>query len=127
MSKRRYALIAILLLIIPGVLEAQRRRGRSRPTRATDYEQPRTRSVDRHGFGISFNYGQPTGEFRDHVNQGFGADGFYRFALDRNGIASLRVGGQFLIYGHETRRLPLSSTIGNLIRVDVETSNNILN
>jgi hypothetical protein len=128
MSKRRYAGIAVLLLlIVPTVLEAQRRRGRTRPTRATNVEQQRPRSADRHGFGISFNYGKPTGEFGDYVNQGFGADGFYRFALDRYGIVSLRVGGQFLIYGNETRRLPLSSTIGNLVLVDVETSNNILN
>ncbi|MGQ0643386.1 MAG: hypothetical protein ACT4P6_21785 [Gemmatimonadaceae bacterium] len=128
MSQRRCALAALLLLLtVPSVLEAQRRRGRPRPTRASEYEQPRSRPVDRHGFGISFNYGKPTGEFGDYVNQGFGADGFYRFALDRYGIASLRVGGQFLIYGNETRRLPLSSTIGNLVLVDVETSNNILN
>jgi hypothetical protein len=128
MSIRRYALCAVLLLLtVPNVLDAQRRRGRTRPTPASDYEPRRINQVDRHGFGISFNYGRPTGEFSDYVNQGFGADGFYRFALDRHGIVSLRVGGQFLIYGNETRRMPLSSTIGNLVLVDVETSNNIAN
>lgn len=128
MSLRRYALVATLLaLLMPDLLEAQRRRGRTRPTRASREEQQTQRRVDRHAFGISFNYAQPTGEFSDYVNQGFGADGFYRFALDRYGVVSLRLGGQFLIYGNEDRRLPLSSTIGNLILVDVETSNNILN
>lgn len=126
MLNRRYAFVLAGLLFLPHVVEAQRR-GRTRPTRATRYEEPRTNAVDRHGFGINFNYGKPTGEFGDYVNQGFGLDGFYRYALDRYGIVSLRVGGGFLIYGNETRRLPLSSTIGNLIMVDVNTSNNILN
>lgn len=127
MSARRYALIASALLLIPSLVDAQRRRGRTRPTPATPAEQSRPARVDRHGFGISFNYGQPTGEFGDYVNQGFGLDGFYRFALDRHGIVSLRAGGQWLLYGRETRRVPFSSTVGNLVMVDVNTSNNILN
>lgn len=125
MSTRRYAIIALLLLV-PVVSDAQRRRGRTPATPASTGAAQSTQ-VDRHGFGISFNYGQPTGEFGDYVNRGFGADGFYRFTLDRYGIASLRVGASFLIYGNETRRMPLSSTIGNLIMVDVNTSNNIVN
>lgn len=128
MSRRRYALIATLLLILPGILEAQRgRRGRTRPTPASSAEEARRNTVDRHGFGVSFNYGQPTGEFKSYVDQGFGADGFYRYAVDPHGILSLRVGAQFLVYGNETRRLPLSATIGNLVLLDVKTSNNIVN
>ncbi len=128
MHSRRYALIATLVLTVPALVEAQRgSRGRTRPTPASNAEQTRQNAVHRHGFGVSFNYGQPTGEFRDFVNQGFGADGFYRYAIDPHGIVSLRIGGQFLIYGNETRRLPLSSTIGNLVLVDVKTSNNIVN
>jgi hypothetical protein len=126
MSKSRYALIATLLLTVPGIVSAQRGRRGRRPTRASEYQEPREQRADRHGFGVSFNYGQPTGEFSNYVNRGFGADGFYRFSLDRYGIASLRVGGQFLIYGHERQRLPLSSTIGNLVMVNVNTSNNIV-
>ena len=126
MSKTRYALIATLLLTVPGIVSAQRGRRGRRPTPASEYQQPREQQADRHGFGLSFNYGQPTGEFRDFVDRGFGADGFYRFALDRYGVVSLRLGGQFLIYGHQTQRLPLSSTIGNLVLVDVATSNNIV-
>jgi len=128
MHSRRYALIATLLLTLPSLIEAQRgRRGRTRPTPARNAEQPRNNVVDRHGFGVSFNYGQPTGEFSDYVDQAFGADAFYRFAVDPHGIASLRVGGQWLMYGRETRRLPLSPTIGNLLLVDMSTSNNIVN
>lgn len=128
MSKTRYALIATLLLTLalPSIASGQRDRRGRRPTRARDYEPPRDDRADRQGFGFSFNYGQPTGEFRNYVDQGFGADGFYRFALDRYGVVSLRVGGQFLIYGHERQRLPLSSTIGNLVMVNVNTSNNIV-
>jgi hypothetical protein len=128
MQSRRYALIATLLLTLPSVIEAQRgRRGRTRPTPASSAEQTRKNVVDRHGFGVSFNYAQPTGEFSDYVDQAFGADAFYRFAVDPHGIVSLRVGGQWLMYGRETRRLPLSPTIGNLLLVDVNTSNNIVN
>lgn len=126
MSKTRYALIATLLLTLPGIVSAQRGRRGRRPTRASEYQQPREQRADRHGFGVSFNYGQPTGEFSNYVNRAFGADGFYRFSLDPHGIASLRIGGQFLIYGNERERLPLSSTIGNLVLVDVRTSNNIV-
>lgn len=126
MSKTRYALIATLLLTLPAIVSAQRGRRGRRPTRATEYEEPRSRTADRHGFGLSFNYGQPTGEFSNYVERGFGADGFYRLALDRYGVVSLRLGGQFLIYGHERQRLPLSSTIGNLVMVNVNTSNNIV-
>ncbi len=126
MPKTRYALIATLLLTLPGVVSAQRDRRGRRPTRASEYQQPRAQRADRHGFGISFNYGQPTGEFSNYVNQGFGADGFYRVRLDPYGVVSLRLGGQFLIYGHERQRLPLSSTIGNLVMVNVNTSNNIV-
>ena len=128
MHSRRYALIATLLLTLPSLIEAQRgRRGRTRPTPARSAEEPRKNPVDRHGFGVGFNYAQPTGEFRDYVDQAFGADAFYRFAVDPHGIASLRVGGQWLMYGRETRRLPLSPTIGNLLLVDMSTSNNIVN
>lgn len=126
MSKTRYALIATLLLTLPGIVAAQRGRRGRRPTRASEYQQPREQRADRHGFGFSFDYGQPTGEFSNYVNRAFGADGFYRFSFDPYGIASLRIGGQFLIYGNERERLPLSSTIGNLVLVDVRTSNNIV-
>ena len=125
MSKPRYALIATLLLTLTAPVAAQRGDDSASAAPAPQYEPQRIRPGDRHGFGFSFNYGQPTGEFRNFVDQGFGADGYYRFALDRYGIMSLRVGGQFLIYGNETRRMPLSSTVGNLILVDVETYHGI--
>ena len=124
MSKPRYALTAAVVLTLPALVGAQRGDDSARAVPA-QHEPQRIRPGDRHGFGFGFNYGQPTGEFRRFVDQGFGADGYYRYALDPHGIVSLRVGGQFLIYGNETRRMPLSSTIGNLILVDVETYHGI--
>ncbi|MEO7964692.1 MAG: hypothetical protein ABIT38_12395, partial [Gemmatimonadaceae bacterium] len=41
------------------------------------------------------------------------------------GIFSIGLEGGFLTYGRETNRVPLSSTIGGRILVDVTTSNNI--
>ena len=75
--------------------------------------------------GGSVLYGQPVGAFHDYVNQGWGLDGFFRWFGDSRGILSIRIDGGFLIYGHETINVPLSSTVGR-IRVDVTTSNNIV-
>jgi hypothetical protein len=76
--------------------------------------------------GLAFVYGQPTGVFRDFVKQGIGVDGNAHYKLDRAGIISLGVEGGFLTYGRETNRVPLSSSIGGRILVDVTTSNNIV-
>jgi hypothetical protein len=88
---------------------------------------PRRERVDtyRMAVGGSFNYGAPVGAFHDYVAQGFGLDGFFRWNTDKRGILSLRVDGGFLTYGNETKRVPLSSTIGGRILVDLTTSNNI--
>jgi hypothetical protein len=75
--------------------------------------------------GASLVYGRPTGSFASYVKQGFGADGFVRYKIDRQGAFSLGLEGGFLQYGRETFRVPLSSTVGR-INVDVTTSNNIL-
>lgn len=76
--------------------------------------------------GGGFNYAQPVGEFRDHVpNGGGGGSGFVVLGLDRQGIIGIRADGGFLIYGHERKRVPLSSTIGGRVNVDLTTSNNI--
>lgn len=75
--------------------------------------------------GLALVYGQPTGVFHDFVRQGAGLDGNVHYKFDRQGIFSLGLEGGFLTYGRETKRVPLSSTIGGLILVDVTTSNNI--
>lgn len=75
--------------------------------------------------GGGLNYAQSVGEFADNVKGGGGGSGFLVLGLDRQGIIGLRVDGGFLIYGHERKRVPLSSTVGGRIMVDVTTDNNI--
>lgn len=76
--------------------------------------------------GGSLDYAAPTGDFHRYVRQGFGIDGFFRWNTDPEGIFGIRVDGGFVIYGHERKRVPLSSTIGGRILVDLTTSNNII-
>ena len=68
---------------------------------------------------------QPIGEFDDYIDTGFGLGAHGLFRLDRSGIVGLRLDGGFVNYGSQTKRVPLSNTIGGRIRVDVNTSNNI--
>ncbi|HEU0079089.1 MAG TPA: hypothetical protein VFQ76_15655 [Longimicrobiaceae bacterium] len=75
--------------------------------------------------GGSFNYARPQGEFSDFVEQGFGGDVHLIYQPGARGVLGLRLDAGFLTYGHETMRVPLSSTIGGRITVDVNTSNNI--
>lgn len=66
----------------------------------------------------------PQGQFSDFVDLGYGLGGWIAFNLDRRGTLALKLDGNFLIYGHETRRRPLSPTVP-FVSVDVSTSNNI--
>ena len=75
--------------------------------------------------GASFTYGRPVGDFLRYVDEGYGVDGFVRVYLEPNGILSLKLDGGFLIYGSETKRVPLSTTVGARILVDLTTANNI--
>ncbi|HEX2190531.1 MAG TPA: hypothetical protein VHG51_16605 [Longimicrobiaceae bacterium] len=75
--------------------------------------------------GAGFAYGRPQGEFRDNVEQGFGGDVHFLYQPAARGPLALRVDASFLNYGNERMRVPLSSTIGGRITVDVNTSNNI--
>lgn len=75
--------------------------------------------------GAAFNYGLPQGAFRDYVEHGFGGDVHFLYQPGARGILALRLDGAFLTYGHERMSVPLSSTIGGRIRVNVNTTNNI--
>ncbi len=75
--------------------------------------------------GASFTYGRPVGDFLRYVHEGYGVDGFLRWNLEPQGVLSLKLDGGFLVYGSETLRVPLSSTVGARILVDLTTSNNI--
>jgi hypothetical protein len=69
--------------------------------------------------------GFPQGEFKQNVeNAGLGANFYYAYHLPRS-LLSVGVSFAFLIYGSETRVVPLSPTIPD-ITVDVKTENSIL-
>ena len=70
--------------------------------------------------------GQTVGEFHDFVDNSFGLSGHFLYTLDRRGIFGLRADGGFVNYGNDRKRVPLSSTIGGRILVDVNTANNIV-
>ena len=116
-SPRMFALGA--LLVLPSVA-----RGQEPDVEAQ--QRPRRPNVYRMATGLSLTYALPVGEFSDYVKQGFGLDGFFRWNGDSKGILSLRIEGGFVSYGHESFRVPLSSTIGGRILVDVSTYNNIV-
>lgn len=67
----------------------------------------------------------PSGEFKNYVHVGGGLTGFAAVKLDPEGALSLRLDGTFLIYGSETRRVPLGGGALSLVTVDVTTSNTI--
>jgi hypothetical protein len=115
MFTTRNLILGALLVAMPLTADAQRRSTR----RSFD-------RTSRGAVGASFNYGRPVGDFLNYVDQGFGFDLFGRMNLEPQGILSLRLNGGLLIYGHETVRVPLSSTIGGRILVDLTTSNNIV-
>ena len=91
-----------------------------------------------HGHDYDYDYGlprsylggeltaaSPQGEFRDYVDSGWGGGLHYLLRADRDGWLALRVDASLLNYGHERQRVPLSSTIGGRVAVDLVTDNNI--
>jgi hypothetical protein len=69
---------------------------------------------------------RPVGEFRQYVGLAYGVGGNALFRLDDRGIFSLRADLGWLGYGRESKRVPLSPTVGGRVMVDVETTNQIL-
>ncbi len=72
--------------------------------------------------GGALQYARATGEFASYVRDGGGLTGYMLVRMGGHGSpVGLRVAGQFLIYGTQTRRYPLVPGIS----VDVTTSNNV--
>ncbi len=115
---RRGALGAAILLLGRAVA-AQASAGTTPRGPATASGEPRFMG------GVSFSVGQPTGTFNRYVDEGYGvgAHGLYR--VDRAGVLALRLDGGFLNYGRESKRVPLSTTVGGRVMVDLTTANNI--
>jgi hypothetical protein len=76
--------------------------------------------------GIDGELAVPQDEFARYVGNGGGVGGHFLVQLDDAGIFGLRADAGFVIYGHETKRVPFSSTVGGRVNVDVSTSNNIV-
>jgi len=75
--------------------------------------------------GITVVQSRPQGAFGRNVGLGYGLDGAYLLRLDDAGIWSLRVSAGIISYGDESRRTPLSESVGGRVLVDVKTSNYI--
>lgn len=75
--------------------------------------------------GLTLSVAQPRGEFHQYVDDGYGIAGHGLYRIGGQGALALRLDGGFVNYGRETKRVPLSSTVGGRIQVDVTTSNNI--
>lgn len=68
---------------------------------------------------------RPVGELADNIGFGYGIDGAALMRLDAAGIVALRAGLGIVQYGSEHTEVPLSSTIGGRITVDVTTTNDV--
>lgn len=75
--------------------------------------------------GIGADLALPVGQFHQYVDNGFGVRGFGLLALDPYGIFGLRLDGSYVVYGHQSRIVPLSPTVP-LIDVRVNTDNQIV-
>ncbi len=74
--------------------------------------------------GLSFTMGFPQDEFSNNVdNTGWGGSGYFGYKFNDSPVM-LGMDLGYLIYGHETRREPFSTTIPD-VTVEVKTSNNI--
>lgn len=71
--------------------------------------------------GVGALLAQPTGEFANYVDVGFGLGAHVLWEPDPDGMFGLRADGTYLIYGSETRRYQLLP----LVDVDVTTNNQI--
>lgn len=69
---------------------------------------------------------RPQGGLGNNIDLGYGVNGAYLLRLDDAGFFGLRADVGFLQYGNESKRVPLSSTVGGRIQVDVSTTNYIL-
>jgi hypothetical protein len=109
-------LAAALALAVPAAAQAQY------PARlgpATRDGEPRLMG------GVDFTIAQPAGQFGQYVDNGVGVGVHGLARLGASGAFALRIDGNFVQYGRETKRVPLSPTVGGRINVDLTTSNNI--
>ena len=108
-SKRHIAAILLTLVVaVPAYGQ--------NPRRESIFEQRASGSI---GAWVM----QPTGELRRNIGNGIGAGAAGMFALDQAGAIALRADLGLGGYGEESKRVPLSPTVGGRIQVDVITRN----
>ncbi len=85
----------------------------------------RTVVIPRWQIGVAADVGQPVGDFKQNVNNGIGLQANVLLRLDHRGLASIRLEGGWLNYGHESQRSCLGTTPGCRVAVSVTTANGI--
>ena len=121
MRSRLFLLAAAAVALAAHPAAAQHRH---HPHHDDDYDY-RSEGPPRHYLGGELTAASPQGEFHDYVNSGWGGGLHYLLRVDRDGWLALRADASLINYGHERQRVPLSSTIGGRIDVDLVTDNNI--
>jgi hypothetical protein len=118
-SRRQLFIRGVLAAVcsLPAIAFAQQS---TRPGPATRDGEPRLQG------GINFTVAQPAGQFSQYVDNGIGVGVHGLARLGNSGWFALRLDGDFIQYGRETTRVPLSNTVGGRILVDLTTSNNIV-
>lgn len=113
MSRSPARSISALGLLLPLLLAA--------PLASQEHEREATRFSA--GAALLFARGQ--GDFRAVAEDAFGASAHGRMRIDEAGWLSLRTDLGFAIYGSEEQRVPLSSSVGGRITVDLTTTNSL--
>ena len=86
--------------------------------------QPVPYRAPRPAVGMNFLVGNPTGDFSEFVDIGYGGEFFGRIPLEPEGLVSLRADMGFLIYGYESIRVCIDG-FGCRVQGQLQTSNGI--
>ena len=124
MSAFRCIAVALLCAVTTVPALAQDSTGSAAPD-PREHRQPNEFALRSAG-AFTFVQARPMGEFGNNIGLGYGANAAYLYQLDRAGILSLRADVGFVSYGHESKRVPLSPTVGGRIQVKVSTNNFIV-
>ena len=95
------------------------------PLGAQNSRQP-SEFARRSSGSFAITQSRPLGDLARNIKFGYGGSAAYLFRLDHAGMFSLRADAAFVDYGHETKHVPLSSTIGGRIQVKVVTRNHVV-
>jgi hypothetical protein len=115
----RNALKRAALVLVAASVPALAQDSPNHPNTPNEFEK-------RSSGSIAFMQLRPLGDLASNIGFGYGGIGTYLFRLDQSGVLALRADLGFAVYGTESERVPLSSTIGGRVQVKVSTSNYIV-